>query len=151
MPAPFGLVGHPPTFGPDKDMKTKATNPESQRAPNPSEEPPQNHRPGRVFPTKLEQNPLEFAPQAPHEHVAPCPSKMGSGEASEGGGCEFGGCRSLRNDNKISDNRICELSKFIVMELPRKKRVFGTHFPEISPSPTPSKMQNLLTLSFRHL
>ena len=60
--------------------------------------------------------------------------------------------RSLRNDNKISDNKICEFSP------PKKchgtsqeKQRFGAISPQISPSPTPSKTQILLILSFWRL
>ena len=59
--------------------------------------------------------------------------------------------RSLPNDNKISDNKIRNISKFYCHGLSQEKQRFGTIFHEFSPSPTPSKTQILLILSFRRL
>ena len=57
---------------------------------------------------------------------------------------------SLRNDNKISDNKTRKFSKFDCHEF-RKKNVLGQFYLDFDPSPTPSKTEILLILSFRRL
>ena len=59
--------------------------------------------------------------------------------------------RSLPNDNKTSDNIIRKISKFYCHGISQEKECFWTIFRWFSPSPTPSKTQILLTLSFRRL
>ena len=97
----------------------------------------------------------------PHAHKIP-PFRGGSGFFRRGGGTAnfiFMGARnflilrSLPNDNKISDNKICKISKLYChgFSQEKKKTVFWTIFRNFSPSPTPSKTQILLILSFRRL
>ena len=74
-------------------------------------------------------------------------------------GCKIGGFlsrkgkngRSLPNDNKISDNKIRKMSRFYCHRISQEKQRLGTIFHKISASPTPSKTQILLILSFRRL
>ena len=47
--------------------------------------------------------------------------------------------------------KFAKFPNFIVMEFLRKKQHFWTIFRKFSPSPTPSKTQILLILSFRRL
>ena len=61
------------------------------------------------------------------------------------------GFRNLPNDNNISDNQIRKLSKFYCHGISQEKQRFGTIFRKFSSSPTPSKTQILLILSFRRL
>ena len=54
--------------------------------------------------------------------------------------------RSLPNDNKISDNRIRKIPKFIVMEYPRKKTASLNNFPYIFPLPNPLQNANFINI-----
>ena len=65
------------------------------------------------------------------------------------GRADFSDIRSLLNDNKISDNNIRNISEFYCHGVSQEKQRFGTIFRKCSPSPTPSKTQILLMLSFR--
>ena len=58
-------------------------------------------------------------------------------------------CRSLRNDNTISDNMFLHLQNCFVMTLPKKKNILG-QFSFLPPGPTPSENANFIfTDSFR--
>ena len=59
--------------------------------------------------------------------------------------------RSLPNDNKISENKICKISKFYCHGFSQEKQCFGTIFRKFSPPQPPPKTQILLILSFRRL
>ena len=59
--------------------------------------------------------------------------------------------RSLPNDNKISENKARKLSIFYCHGISQEKERFWTIIRKFSLSPTPSKTQILLTLSFRRL
>ena len=58
---------------------------------------------------------------------------------------------SLPNDNKISDNKNRKISKFYCHGIFPGKTAFWDNFRKFPPSPTPSKTQILLVLSFRRL